>query len=193
MRRVLMVFVAALAGHLGYVQADAFAAPVPLGEQVPQVQAALSPAPAMKVPPPIVATGLPVPRWVTIKASRVNVRRGPGVEHDILWTYVRAGTPVRIREEFYNWRRIEDINGAKGWVKAAMLDGRRNVMVTGRVNLPLLKEPRDDARAIAFAAPGLVAKVVSCSGRWCVISSRGYEGYVDRSRLWGVEVGESFN
>lgn len=187
-----MVFVAAIAGHAGIVSTGAKAASVSGGSS-PQVQASLSPAPAAKLPPPIVATGRPVPRWVTIKANRVNVRHMPGLEHPILWTYVKAGTPVRIVEEYYNWRKIEDINGTKGWVKAAMLDGRRNVMVTGGVNLPLLEQPRADARTVAFAAPGLVAKVTSCSGSWCVISSRGYEGYVDRRHLWGVEATESFN
>lgn len=187
-----MVFLAVLAGQTGFVSTGAAAASVGGGTE-PQVQAALSPKPATKVPPPIVATGRPVPRWVTIKANRVNVRHMPGLEHPILWTYVKAGTPVRIIEEYYNWRKIEDLNGTKGWVKAAMLDGRRNVMVTGRVNQPLLVAPHADARTIAYAAPGLVAKVVSCAGTWCVISSRGYEGYVERSHLWGVEPEESFN
>ncbi|MFN9543971.1 MAG: SH3 domain-containing protein [Alphaproteobacteria bacterium] len=180
-----------LAGQTGVVSTDAAASAG--GGTEPQVQAALSPTPATKVPPPIVATGRPVPRWVTIKANRVNVRHMPGLEHPILWTYVKAGTPVRIIEEYYNWRKIEDLNGTKGWVKAAMLDGRRNVMVTGRVNQPLLDAPHADARTIAYAAPGLVAKVVSCAGTWCVISSRGYEGYVERSHLWGVEPEESVN
>lgn len=186
-----MVLLAVLAGQTGFVSTDAAASAG--GGTEPQVQAALSPTPATKVPPPIVATGRPVPRWVTIKANRVNVRHMPGLEHPILWTYVKAGTPVRIIEEYYNWRKIEDLNGTKGWVKAAMLDGRRNVMVTGRVNQPLLDAPHADARTIAYAAPGLVAKVVSCAGTWCVISSRGYEGYVERNHLWGVEPEESFN
>ena len=69
----------------------------------------------------------------------------------------------------------------------------RNVLVTGAVNTPLLSEPRDDARALAYAAPGLVARLLSCAGRWCSISSRGYEGFVERKRLWGVHPAEQFN
>jgi SH3-like domain-containing protein len=145
------------------------------------------------VPPPIVATGLPVPRWVTIKAGRVNVRRGPSMDQDILWTYVKPGTPIEIIAEYDSWRRIRDANGSVGWVKGAMLDGRRNVLVTGGVNAPLLSEPRDDARTLAYAAPGLVARLLSCAGRWCSISSRGYEGYVQRNRLWGVHASEHVN
>jgi SH3-like domain-containing protein len=135
---------------------------------------------------PIVATGLPVPRWVTIKALRVNVRRGPSMDQDILWIYVKPGTPVLITAEFDTWRRIRDIDGKSGWVKAGMLDSRRNVVVTGVDNTALLSAPKIDAPAVAYAEPGLVASFVGCEGTWCEISSRGYDGYVARDRLWGV-------
>ena len=91
------------------------------------------------VPPPIVATGMPVPRWVTIKAGRVNVRRGPSLEDNVLWTYVRPGLPVEIIAEFDSWRRIRDVEGQTGWVKSVMLDGRRRVLFTGRVNTAILR------------------------------------------------------
>jgi SH3-like domain-containing protein len=139
-----------------------------------------------RVSAPIVATGLPVPRWVTIKALRVNVRRGPSMDQDILWVYVKPGTPVLITAEYDTWRRIRDIDGKSGWVKAAMLDSRRNVVVTGVDNTALLSAPQVDAPAVAYAQPGLVASLIGCSGTWCEISSRGYDGYVARDRLWGV-------
>ncbi len=152
----------------------------------PVLEAALHAANKPVVPPPIVATGLPVPRWVTIKAGRVNVRRGPSLEQEIVWTYVKPGVPVEIIAEYAAWRRIRDVDGATGWVIAALLDGRRNVMVQGRVNTAILAAPKADADAVAYAEPGLVAKLVGCEGPWCEVSTRGYEGYVARERLWGV-------
>ena len=158
---------------------------VPLPRPKPVVEAALH------VPPPIVATGLPVPRWVTVKAGRVNVRRGPSLEHAILWTYVKPGVPVEVIAEYDAWRRIRDVDGATGWVRAALLDGRRNVLVHGRVNTAILDAPKADAVAVAFAEPGLVARLVGCEGEWCEVSTRGYDGYVARDRLWGVYEGET--
>jgi len=185
LRRVLLTCLALLAGLLGLVLGPVF--PAAANEpSVAQSHAALTPSTATKVPPPIVATGLPVPRWVTVKAARVNVRRGPELDHEILWTYVKPGTPIEIIAEYNSWRRIRDANGAVGWVKAAMLDGRRNVLVTGVVNAPLLSAPMPDAETLAFAAPGLVAQLVACDGDWCEVSTRGYDGYVARDRLWGV-------
>ena len=157
----------------------------------PFQEAALHTPPSQNAPPPMVATGLPVPRWVTVKAQRLNVRRGPSLERDVLWTYVRPGMPIEVIAEYDTWRRIRDIDCATGWVKASMLDGRRSVIVTGRVNTALLNAPKADSDAVAFAAPGLVAKLVGCSGEWCEISTRGYDGYVVRDRLWGVYAGET--
>jgi SH3-like domain-containing protein len=197
LRRVVTVCLALLAGHLGFFTAShgtALAKPQALSTQ----QASLSPAPPAagmpaRVPPPIVATGLPVPRWVAIKAARVNVRRGPSLEEEILWTYVKPGMPIEIIAEYDSWRRIRDMDGSVGWVKAAMLDGRRSVLVTGVVNAPLLRAPRMGSQTLAYAAPGLIARLVSCAGAWCEISSRGYDGYVERSRLWGVYAHERVN
>ncbi|MEQ1753965.1 MAG: SH3 domain-containing protein [Micropepsaceae bacterium] len=154
----------------------------------PAVQeAALRPQSRLKVPPPpMVASGLPVPRWVTIKAGRVNVRRGPSMEQDILWTYVKSGMPIEVIAEYDTWRRIRDADGRTGWVKSAMLDGRRNVLIRGQLNAELRSVPEDEGRTVAYAAPGLVAELVSCAGAWCEITSRGYDGYVRRDRLWGV-------
>jgi SH3-like domain-containing protein len=142
------------------------------------------------VPPPIVATGMPVPRWVSIKAERVNVRRGPSLDEVVLWTYVKPGLPVEIIAEYDSWRRIRDADGGTGWVKAQMLDGRRRVVFTGSFNTAILRMPHAEADAIALAAPGLVAELGGCDGDWCEVSARGYDGFVPRDRLWGVRAGD---
>ncbi len=176
--RILATFIAVLV-VLAYAAAEA-AIPEPRAK--PATETVLDGA----VPPPIVATGMPVPRWVTIKARRVNVRRGPSLEHDVLWTYVMPGLPVEITAEYESWRRIRDVNGEVGWVKSVMLDNRRRVMFTGRVNTAILSEPSAEAQAVALAAPGLVADLSGCEGEWCEVSARGYDGFVPRDRLWGV-------
>ena len=39
------------------------------------------------------ASGLPVPRFVSLKADRVNVRGGPDKDHDVAWIYTKVGLP----------------------------------------------------------------------------------------------------
>lgn len=167
------------------------AASVPAPKPKPIVEAALQIPAGPITPPPIVATGLPVPRWVTLKAERVNVRRGPSTDQELLWTYVKPGLPVEIIAEYDGWRRIRDEGGSTGWVRAALLDGRRNVVVTGDGQMALLNAPKADAEAIAYAEPGLLAELVACEGAWCEVSTRGYDGYLPRERLWGVHAKDS--
>ncbi len=74
-------------------------------------------------------TGLPTPRFVSLKADEVNVRRGPGWDHAVAWVFHRAGLPVEVIAEFDVWREVRDSEGATGWVAGTLLSGRRTVLV----------------------------------------------------------------
>src|SRR4029077_9939769 len=57
-------------------------------------------------------SGLPMPRFVSLKPDRVNVRGGPTRDHEVMFVYTRAGLPVEITAESDNWRRIRDWEGS---------------------------------------------------------------------------------
>src|SRR5947209_2486351 len=75
------------------------------------------------------ATGLPIPRYVSLKSDRVNLREGPSKDHRTSWVFQRAGLPVEITAEFEIWRKIRDSEGAEGWVLHSLLSGRRTALV----------------------------------------------------------------
>src|SRR4051794_28540315 len=134
-------------------------------------------------------SGLPLPRFVSLKAERVNVRRGPSNDHDVAWVFQRKGLPVEIIAEFDNWRRIRDSDGAEGWVYQSMLSGKRMALVAPwRKEGMLLLYAQSDAAGglVAELQPGVVAPVEKCNGRWCDIAAGGYEGWIDQRMLWGV-------
>ena len=54
---------------------------------------------------------------------------GPGQEYDVAFTFVRAGLPVEITQEFDNWRKIRDSEGSEGWVFHSLLSGKRTALV----------------------------------------------------------------
>src|SRR5437764_2736610 len=78
----------------------------------------------------LTTSGLPVPRYVSLKSDHVNVRAGPTKDNDVAWVYTRSGLPVEITAEFENWRRVRDSEGAEGWVYHSLLSGRRTAVVT---------------------------------------------------------------
>src|SRR6267143_4782108 len=69
-------------------------------------------------------SGLPLPRYVSLKSDHVNVRAGPTKDNDVAWIYTRSGLPVEITAEFENWRRVRDSEGSEGWVYHSLLSGR---------------------------------------------------------------------
>lgn len=138
-------------------------------------------------------SGLLLPRFVTLKADRVNVRRGPSNEHKVSWVFTRKGLPVEIVAEFEHWRRIRDSEGAEGWVYHSLLSGRRGVVVapwSGAKPVPLLDAEAAGAKPVALLDSGVMADVESCTGAFCRISIEGHDGWVDQANLWGVYPGE---
>jgi len=134
-------------------------------------------------------SGLPVPRFVSLKPDRVNVRGGPTRDHDVTFVYTRAGLPVEITAESDNWRRIRDWEGSEGWVYHSLLSGRRTAVVTPKDKTALvpLYESADSASAVvARLQAGVLAAVKRCTGSWCRVAGTGFDGWVVQEQLWGV-------
>lgn len=136
-------------------------------------------------------SGLPVPRFVSLKPNRVNVRAGPTKDHEVTWVYVRPSLPVEVTAEFENWRRVRDWEGAEGWVYHALLSGRRTAIVAQKPNskdepLPLYSAADRASALVARLQPGVLGSVRRCTGAWCRIAGEGFDGWIEQDRLWGV-------
>jgi SH3-like domain-containing protein len=134
-------------------------------------------------------SGLPVPRFVSLKPDRVNVRGGPTRDHDVTFVYTRAGLPVEITAESDNWRRIRDWEGSEGWVYHSLLSGRRTAVVSpkDKKDLVVLYDRADNSGAtVARLQSGVLASVKRCTGTWCRITGAGFDGWVVQEQLWGV-------
>jgi len=139
------------------------------------------------------ASGLPVPRFVSLKSDKVNVRAGPTKDQAVTWLYARAGLPVEITAEFENWRRIRDSEGAEGWVYHSLLSGRRTGMVTAKSKddlVPLYDRPDPQGALAAQLQAGVQGQVKQCTGTWCRLIGDGFDGWIEQVHLWGVYPGE---
>src|SRR3569623_3246308 len=145
---------------------------------------------------PQTASGLPVPRYVSLKSDHVIVRAGPTKDNDVAWVYTRSGLPVEISAEFENWRRVRDSEGAEGWGYHSLLSGRRTAVVTMKQmdGLAALRDgPDEDSAVAARLQAGVIAQVKRCTGKWCRITGVGYDGWIEQQRLWGVYADEKVN
>ncbi len=134
----------------------------------------------------IARTDLPLPRFVTVKASEANIRTGPGLRYQIKWVMVRNQMPVEVIAEFEQWRKIRDIDGDEGWVHRAMLSNNRTIMVTGSDIQTMLRYSAIDSSPVARIEPGVNARLNTCKKHVCHIEVAGHEGWLPRTNIWGI-------
>jgi SH3-like domain-containing protein len=139
------------------------------------------------------ATGRLVPRYVSLKTDRVNLREGPSKDHPTKWVFQRAGLPVEITAEFETWRKIRDSEGAEGWVLHSLLSGRRTALVgPGKQgqNFSLYARPNIKADLVATLQSGVIGNIRLCDGEWCRLEGQGFDGYIKQTEIWGAYPGE---
>jgi SH3-like domain-containing protein len=140
-------------------------------------------------------SGLPLPRFVSLKSGRVNSRIGPGVNYAVDWMYLKPGLPMEIIQEYDNWRRVRDPDGAEGWVNQSLLSGRRTAIAApwqkGKdAKINLLSDPDANSRTLAIVEPGVIGTIRSCNGEWCEMTFDGHTGWISQSLVWGAYPGE---
>ena len=134
-------------------------------------------------------TNLPLPRFVSLKASEGNVRRGPSLTHRIDWVFKRRDMPLEITAEHGHWRRVRDRDGVGGWVHYSLLSGVRTVIVDEDM-LALHSRAAQDTPVVAQLESGVIARLDECTPDWCYLNAGGYKGWAPKTALWGVKPDE---
>ncbi len=138
-------------------------------------------------------TGLPIPRFVSLKSSEINMRKGPGTRYPIEWVYRRDRLPVEIIEEFDHWRQIRDSDGSIGWLHKNMLSGNRTALVKGKQPIELRDDPEDAAAVVAKLEPGVIANLLECEKDWCELEVKKHQGWVKKKLFYGAYDKELYN
>lgn len=134
-------------------------------------------------------TNLPLPRFVSLKTTEGNVRRGPSLTHRIDWVFTREDMPLEVTDEYGHWRRVRDRDGIGGWMHYSLLSGARTVIVETDM-LALHAKPDETATVNARLESGVIARIEKCDPDWCRLNASGYRGWAPKTGLWGVKPGE---
>ena len=84
---------------------------------------------------------------------------------------------------------VLDADGTEGWVYHSLLSGRRTGMVIAKNPDDLVAvydKPDVESAVTARLERGVIGTVKRCKDAWCAISGRGFDGYIQQVRLWGV-------
>ena len=131
-------------------------------------------------------------RYVSQRSEKAYLREGPSYAHKVLWVYRHRGYPYAVLAQFDVWRRVRTPDGTLGWMAASMLTDQRSVLVTGKGRVQLFEKP-GGGKVAALAEPGAVARLIACTSDACHISGEGADGWVSKSRIWGVDANEVFS
>ncbi|XDZ69609.1 SH3 domain-containing protein [Alphaproteobacteria bacterium LSUCC0744] len=137
-------------------------------------------------------SGLPVPRYVTLKFDEANLRAGPGREYPVLWQYRRAGLPLMVDAEFGIWRKVVDHDGTAGWMHGSVLSLRRMALVQTNM-AKIYADPDEASDVIALAERLALMELQSCPKAWCRVASDDVRGWIKRQVVWGVLENESLD
>lgn len=134
-------------------------------------------------------TNMPLPRFVSLKGSEGNARRGPGLDNRIDWVFRHRDMPLMVTAEFGHWRRVEDRDGQGGWIHYTLLSGVRTVVITAEM-AELHSSADATSTDVAKAENGVIGRLGACRPDWCRITAGGETGWVQKSEIWGVSADE---
>ena len=132
-------------------------------------------------------TGLPLPRFVSLKGNKVNLRRGPSLNYKIDWVYKRKHLPLMIISEFGHWRKVTDFEDFTGWIYKDLLSGSRYIIVNKKETL-LRNKASFNSLGKAILKREVIGKLIDCVGLWCFIRVKNLRGYVLAEHIWGVKI-----
>ena len=130
-------------------------------------------------------SGLPVPRYASLRFDEVNGRSGPSLDYPVKWTYERAGLPVVVIRESNEWRKVRDPMGDEVWVNASQLAEQRTAITTHAG--AMLETPAPESPPAARFSPGTVVSLGECGTVWCPVTAQGQKGWIVREHLWGAD------
>lgn len=131
-------------------------------------------------------TGLPVPRWLSLKSDEVRARAGPGLDHRILWEYRAARLPVQVVAETREWRKICDPDGAVAWVHRSVVSSRRSAFNPAFQPVELRARPEAEARVVARLSARSLIALDDCEDGWCRVAAGRLKGWVEDTAVWGT-------
>ena len=126
-----------------------------------------------------------LPKLVSIKTSKANLRYGPGKNYPIKIIFIKKNIPLLVIDKFDHWRKVLTSKNIVGWIHKSQLTMKhRSIILKSDY---LRKKPKVSSKKIAFLYDNLNVSVVKCKLYWCKITlkTRKFSGWYIKKFLWG--------
>jgi len=133
--------------------------------------------------------GAALAEMVSIANEDINMRSGPGTQHEILWK-IGTGFPVEIIKSNGEWLQVKDFEGSTGWVKKNITQKTPHMIVKAnkgtKKQINVRNEPSAKGKVVARANYGVVFKTLEKKGEWVKVEhGKEVTGWVESGQLWG--------
>ena len=138
-------------------------------------------------------TGLELPRFVSLKSNDSNIRVGPSKNYPIVIKYITTNFPLKVIDEYDDWRKILDFQNNTGWIHKSLIKGDRyGIIISTKINNAKLFNAVG-GKNIGEISNGSIVNLSKCKPKWCLVIKNNYKGWVNKKYLWGVKKDEKFN
>ena len=132
-------------------------------------------------------TGLEIPRYISLKSDDANIRVGPNKNYPITIKYIKKNYPLKVLEEYEDWRKVEDFQKNFGWIHKSLISGTRTGIVLSNDNKAIKLLNTLNGNVIGEIGKGNIVFLEKCKIDWCLVSSGNYKGWIDKKHIWGVK------
>ena len=138
-------------------------------------------------------TGYKIPRFVSLKSDKGNVRIGSTTNYPIILKYITKNMPIEITDEYERWRKIRDIDGNEGWIYGDLLKGDRFAIVIKNNESKIHALSKPNGIPIGEIGELNIVKIKVCLKKWCKIKFDNHKGWMSKKNLWGIYENETIN
>ncbi len=132
-------------------------------------------------------TGLEIPRYVSLKSNDANIRVGPSKNYPIEIKYIKKNYPLKILEEYEEWRKVEDFKKNIGWIHKSLISGNRTGIILSKDNKNINLVNTLGGNVIGEIGKGNIVNVEKCKTNWCLVSKENFRGWIHKKYIWGVK------
>ena len=122
--------------------------------------------------------------FLTLRYDKVNVRSGPSDKYPIKYIYKKKYFPIKVTDEYYNYRKIIDLYNNSGWIHVSQLTKKKSAINIADLSI-LFEKPSIYSKPIAKLESGKILVIKKCKKKWCKVHVEKYKGWIQKDLIWG--------
>ncbi len=120
--------------------------------------------------------------FVSVIKDGVNLRSGPGTDHEILFQ-LPAGYPLQVLERGDSWLKVRDYENDRGWIYEGLVSAAPYVIV--KVNDGNIRSgPGTDHDKAGRVIRDVILRKIGQKGDWIKVSHPKLTGWIYKKLVW---------